>query len=65
TAPRARRRRPAGLVMGYALLDRPTIEEGVQRLAACVARLMPSRSAVRRRRSTPAAQGRELRRKAD
>ncbi|WP_046113589.1 MocR-like pyridoxine biosynthesis transcription factor PdxR [Aquincola tertiaricarbonis] len=64
TAPRARRR-PAGLVMGYALLDRPTIEEGVQRLAACVARLMPSRAAVRRRRSTPAAQGRELRRKAD
>ncbi len=34
-----RPRRPAGLVMGYALLDLAEIEEGVRRLAAVVAEL--------------------------
>ncbi|NMG76209.1 PLP-dependent aminotransferase family protein [Aromatoleum diolicum] len=33
------RQRPAGLVMGYALLEREHIQEGVQRLAAALTRL--------------------------
>ncbi|HSI48787.1 MAG TPA: PLP-dependent aminotransferase family protein [Ideonella sp.] len=37
----ARQRRPAGLVMGYALLTLAQIEEGVKRLAAVVRRLEP------------------------
>ena len=33
------RERPAGLVMGYALLDKPQIDEGVRRLAAALRRV--------------------------
>jgi len=31
--------RPAGLVMGYALLEKPQIDEGVRRLAAALRRI--------------------------
>lgn len=45
-------RRPAGLVMGYALLDPPAIALGVRRLAAAVAEVadMPIAQGGRRRR---------------
>lgn len=41
--------RPAGLVMGYALLERAAIEQGVRRLAACVADALAAPAGRRRR----------------
>ncbi len=42
--------RPAGLVMGYALLDLASIHEGVRRLATCLPVADPAGPSARRRR---------------
>jgi len=41
SGPQTARPRPAGLVMGYALLEREAIVEGVRRLAEALRRLDP------------------------
>lgn len=52
--PQAESARPAGLVMGYALLDAQAIETGVQRLAGAVAAVMASRLPDQTRSTTSA-----------